>query len=206
MQVDPGLTTAQLMNQRLTVASHATLGFQDESGLVQSLSTGADFTRRLAYDFYGVATDDLTAQNYGDTGSTFNGSPLAKGATTTFSVLDSPLYGVYPADIVYVQNAVIGQPLDIHASLESVLGKSPYGSSNEPTSHYILGTLDLNASFSAELPPGYHLHSESGVFLPEPGSRALEAGALGSVVLVARRRRPRPGTPAPSASSRGRLG
>ena len=188
VQVDAGLTTAQLMNQRLTESSHAILGFLDESGLVQSHGTQADFTRRLAYDFYGDPTDDLTASNYGNTGSTFNGSPLANGASTTFSVLGAPLYGVYPAEIVYVQDAVIGQPLDIDASLESVLGK-PSGANAEPTSQYILGTLDLNATFSADLPAGYHLHSESGVFLPEPKEEALEACALSSACLLARRRR-----------------
>jgi hypothetical protein len=69
---------------------------------------------------------------------------------------------------------VIGQKLDIDAGLESVIGKSPYGAPiQESTSSHMLGTLDLDATFSAELPTGYHLESESGVFLatvPEPGA------------------------------------
>lgn len=105
IQVDAGLTTAQLMNQRLTVASHAILGFLDESKLISTFPAGAnaDFTRHVEYDFSGtMLTDEVTAQNYGDTGSTFDGNPLAKGATTTLSTVGYQNPG-FPADIVYVQ-------------------------------------------------------------------------------------------------------
>lgn len=90
---------------------------------------------------------------------------------------------------------MIGQKLDIDAGLESVIGKSPYGAPiQESTSSHMLGTLDLDATFSAELPTGYHLESESGVFLatvPEPGAEALEAVALGGVGLLGSTRRRR---------------